>query len=118
MAPTQQPAFQMLRSILFLGLAFIVVYFLKLIWRLVTVRFVLRHIPGPKASSLLWGEEWCLYHNTPGSQYAAWHNEYGKVVKFTGAFGVSGFDLKHSTSITYLSIKSFPLPILVQSRTF
>jgi hypothetical protein len=47
-----------------------------------------RHIPGPKAPSLLWGEEWDLYHSSPGALYIDWHDRFGKLVKFTGAFGV------------------------------
>ena len=48
----------------------------------------LRHIPGPRAPSLLWGEEWGLYHGSPGALYIDWHGRFGKLVKFTGAFGV------------------------------
>jgi len=48
----------------------------------------LRHIPGPSAPSLLWGEEWDLYHDSPGALYSNWHGRFGKLVKFSGAFGV------------------------------
>jgi hypothetical protein len=44
----------------------------------------LQHIPGPRSSSLIWDEEWELYHNTPGSHYVGWHKQFGKVVKFSG----------------------------------
>lgn len=48
-----------------------------------------RHIPGPDAPSLLWGEEWELYRGPPGVRYLDWHKYFGKVVKFNGVFGVS-----------------------------
>jgi len=54
----------------------------------VSMRRSFRHIPGPKAPSLLWGEEWELYHGSPGALYIDWHGRFGKLVKFTGAFGV------------------------------
>lgn len=50
--------------------------------------FLLRRIPGPPQSSFIWGEEWELYHSTPGSLYSSWHKRYGSVVRFSGAFGV------------------------------
>ena len=53
-----------------------------------SVRYLLRHLPGPSTSSLLFGEEWELYRATPGSRYLEWHSVFGKVVKFNGAFGV------------------------------
>lgn len=53
----------------------------------VSMRHSFRHIPGPRASSLLWGEEWNLYHGSPGALYIDWHRRFGKLVKFTGAFG-------------------------------
>jgi hypothetical protein len=68
--------------------AFICVYILRLFYRQVSVRFALRHVRGPKPSSIIWGEEWKLYHSEPGSPYTNWHKEFGKVVKFSGAFGV------------------------------
>lgn len=49
----------------------------------------LRDVPGPSITSYIWGEEWTLFHGVPGSLYIDWHRKYGKVVKFTGAFGVS-----------------------------
>ena len=49
----------------------------------------LNHVPGPRPTSILWGEEWLLYSSTPGVPYSSWHEHYGKVVRFRGAFGVS-----------------------------
>lgn len=71
------------------GLTFIIVLVTRYVVHLVTVRISLRHVPGPRSSSVLWGEEWRLYHSAPGSLYIDWHERFGKVVKFTGAFGVS-----------------------------
>lgn len=71
-----------------LGAIFLFVRIVRSVAHLVSVRKTLKHVPGPRPSSLLWGEEWLLYHSVPGSLYVDWHNQYGKVVKFTGAFGV------------------------------
>lgn len=49
---------------------------------------VLWHVPGPKPHSWLWGEEQILYHDAPGAHYVEWHRKFGKVVRFSGAFGV------------------------------
>lgn len=46
-------------------------------------------VPGPATSSFVWGEEWELYCRAPGSLYSDWHERFGKLVTFTGAFGVS-----------------------------
>jgi hypothetical protein len=69
---------------------FILVSFTRLAFHSIRQRIALRHIPGPVLSSLLWGEEWILYHRAPGLPYATWHKKFGKVVRFTGAFGVRG----------------------------
>jgi hypothetical protein len=73
-----------------LSSVFICLYIIRLLYHQVSVRFALRHVHGPKPSSIIWGEEWKLYHNEPGSLYVDWHREFGKVVRFSGAFGVSG----------------------------
>lgn len=72
-----------------LSVAFVCFLILHFIYRQTLVRYALRHVPGPKASSLIWGDEWELYHNAPGALYVDMHKHFGKVVKFTGAFGVS-----------------------------
>jgi hypothetical protein len=54
----------------------------------VSVLNILGHLPGPEASSVLFGEEWELYSTVPGSRYVEWHSAFGNVVKFNGAFGV------------------------------
>lgn len=72
-----------------LSFAFVCLFILRFIYRQTAVRYALRHVPGPYTSSYLWGEEWKLYHNAPGALYVDIHKEFGKVVKFTGAFGVS-----------------------------
>jgi hypothetical protein len=76
--------------VLLIGITIILVSLAKFAIHCVSARICLWHIPGPRSSSILWGEEWLLYHNSPGSLYVAWHKQFGKVVKFTGAFGVSG----------------------------
>lgn len=79
--------------------AFICVYIIRAIYCQVSLRFALRRVPGPHQIDLIWGEEWKLYHSEPGSLYVDWHKEFGKVVKYTGAFGVS------ITSISYVAGK-------------
>jgi hypothetical protein len=64
------------------------VLFARFLYNLVISRRLLSRLPGPKAPSLLWGEEWKLYSSIPGQPYACWHKQYGSVVKFRGAFGV------------------------------
>ena len=60
----------------------------RCVFQIYSVRNILRNLPGPEPSSLLFGEEWELYRTTPGSRYLEWHRSFGKVVKFNGAFGV------------------------------
>ena len=78
-------------SLIILG--FTLVILIRHVLHAMSTRLVLRSIPGPKPSSLLWGEEWELYHTVPGSLYLDWHKRFGKLVAFTGAFGVSIFYL-------------------------
>jgi hypothetical protein len=66
----------------------VLVLFVRFVYNLVLSRHLLGRLPGPKAPSLLWGEEWKLYSSIPGQPYACWHKRYGAVVKFRGAFGV------------------------------
>ncbi|KXN81097.1 hypothetical protein AN958_06051 [Leucoagaricus sp. SymC.cos] len=63
------------------------VSFVHFMYNLLSTRLLLRPIPGPKASSFIWGEEWKLYSRPPGEPYMEWHKRYGPVVKFRGAFG-------------------------------
>jgi hypothetical protein len=65
-----------------------VIVFIRFIYDSAVSKLLLRPIPGPKASSFIWGEEWKLYSRPPGQPYAEWHKRYGPVVKFRGAFGV------------------------------
>lgn len=55
---------------------------------ILSIKHTFRHVPGPDASSRLWGEEWELFHSTPGVRYIDWHVAFGKIVGFNGAFGV------------------------------
>ena len=70
-------------------LGFTLVILARHVLHTISTRLIFRSIPGPKSSSLLWGEEWELYHRVPGSLYLDWHKRFGKLVAFTGAFGVS-----------------------------
>lgn len=63
----------------------------KFVVHLISARVSLRHLPGPSSTSFLWGEEWNLYHDAPGSHYLEWHQRFGKVLKFRGACGVLFF---------------------------
>ncbi|KAI3615516.1 cytochrome p450 [Moniliophthora roreri] len=77
------------------------------------VQSVLRRVPGPKASSRLWGEEWLLYHAEPGSQYVKWHKQYGRVVKFTGALGHHALSITDPRAISFIlgeGTYNFPKP--------
>lgn len=87
-------------------LAYVLLFLLKTSLRFLKARLALKHIPGPRPSSLVWGEEWLLYHSLPGSAYLSWHKIYGKVVKFTGAFGVSNAypDIRRYSTFSYYSI--------------
>ncbi|GLB36521.1 putative cytochrome p450 [Lyophyllum shimeji] len=86
---------------------------LRSIVQFVKARVVLRHIPGPPPSSSLWGEEWVLYHSLPGSPYLRWHRQYGKVVRFSGAFGHQILSITDPRAISFIigeGIYSFPKP--------
>ncbi|KAJ7703970.1 cytochrome P450 [Mycena rosella] len=47
----------------------------RFVLHLIASRLSLRHVPRPNSTSLLWGEEWNLYHNAPGSYYREWHRK-------------------------------------------
>lgn len=83
----------MLLTIIFKAVVILVGFLLVSVTRFLVhtfaIRLSLRHIPGPAPSSYLWGEEWALYYGTPGAPYVDWHKRFGKIVKFSGAFGVS-----------------------------
>lgn len=83
--------FALLYKFLLLSLGFNLVLLTRYLHYSVSMRRAFLHIPGPLQSSFLWGEEWELYHSPPGKPYLEWHTMFGKVVKFTGAFGVSIF---------------------------
>lgn len=69
---------------------FLLVCLVRIAVHTIRERIALLNIPGPAPSTFLWGEEWALYRDIPGLPYATWHKEFGKVVRFTGAFGASG----------------------------
>ncbi|KAF9269922.1 cytochrome P450 [Marasmius fiardii PR-910] len=77
----------------------------RLLFHNFSVKRSLRVIPGPKSSSLLWGEERVLYHSEPGSQYTEWHREYGTVHQ-----ALSIIDPRAITYILGEGVYSFPKP--------
>ncbi|KAJ7923037.1 cytochrome P450 [Mycena leptocephala] len=86
----------------------------KCLIRFISARLSLRHIPGPTPTSLIWGEEWNLYHNAPGSHYLEWHQQFGKVVKFRGAFGHQILSITDERAVAFIvgaeGIYKFPKP--------
>lgn len=79
----------------------------------ISIRLALRHVPGPSATSLIWGEEWLLYHGTPGAPYIDWHMKFGKVVKFRGAFGHQLLSITDPLAISFIigeNVYNFPKP--------
>lgn len=84
-----------------------------------SMRRAFRNVPGPPASSFLWGEEWELYHGPPGKPYVDWHKRFGKILKFTGAFGVGDSPISLAASVSNMflitiSTRLSQSPILVQ----
>jgi hypothetical protein len=81
-------SWSLLANALTICAGFILVSVARFVVHTIVARVSLQHIPGPIPSSYIWGEEWVLYHSIPGSPYVAWHKQFGKVVRFAGAFGV------------------------------
>ncbi|KAJ6626885.1 cytochrome P450 [Mycena sp. CBHHK59/15] len=85
----------------------------KFIVHLISACIFLRQVPGPISTSLLWGEEWNLYHSAPGSHYFQWHQQFGKVVKFRGACGHQVLSITDPRAVAFIvgeGIYSFPKP--------
>ncbi|KAG6857610.1 hypothetical protein H0H87_010178 [Tephrocybe sp. NHM501043] len=98
-------------SIVLSGFALLLL--LKVALRFTKVYLALKQVLGPQPSSFLWGEEWVLYHNPPGSAYLKWHKEFGKIVKFSGAFGHQVLSIADPRTISFIvgeSIYAFPKP--------
>lgn len=87
--PTMMLSSNIVSHVFQLVFSFICVYIIRVVYHNLSVRYSFRHILGPAPASVIWGDEWELYHSAPGSLYAKWHKDFGKVVKFSGAFGVS-----------------------------
>ncbi|KAF8845290.1 cytochrome P450 [Paxillus ammoniavirescens] len=101
-----------------LPLTFALVYLLRFIHQRVSARRVLRRIPGPKNCSWLWGEEQNLYYGTPGTRYLEWHRKFGKVVRFSGAFGHQILSITDPRAINYIlgeGTYQFPKPLGVRT---
>ncbi|KAJ7139675.1 cytochrome P450 [Mycena epipterygia] len=86
----------------------------KFLVHLISTRVSLRHVPGPTSPSLLWGQEWNLYHDPPGSHYLEWHQRFGKVVKFRGACGHQLLSITDERAVAFIvgaeGIYKFPKP--------
>ncbi|KAK7064620.1 cytochrome P450 [Favolaschia claudopus] len=101
---------------LLLEAAFALVTFVvgKFMVHWISARFYLRYIPGPPSSSFIWGEEWNLYHDPPGAHYLEWHQQYGKVVKFRGAFGHQILSITDERAVAFIlgseGVYKFPKP--------
>ncbi|KAJ7293784.1 cytochrome P450 [Mycena rebaudengoi] len=83
----------------------------KFIISLVSAQRYLRHVPGPSSTSFLWGQEWNLYHNPPGSDYYEWHRHFGKVLKFRSACGSQVLSITDPTAVSFVvgeATYSFP----------
>ncbi|KAJ6604181.1 cytochrome P450 [Mycena vulgaris] len=95
-------------------LAFLLFVVGKFLVHLISARLALRHVPGPTSTSLLWGEEWNLYHDAPGSHYLEWHRQFGKVVKFRGACGHQLLSITDERAVAFIlgaeGIYKFPKP--------
>ncbi|KAJ6574663.1 cytochrome P450 [Mycena capillaripes] len=96
------------------GLALTMFVVGQLFIRFISARISLRNVPGPTSTSLIWGEEWNLYHNAPGSHYLEWHQNFGKVVKFRGACGHQILSITDERAIAFIvgaeGIYKFPKP--------
>ncbi|KAF7320161.1 Cytochrome P450 [Mycena kentingensis (nom. inval.)] len=91
----------------------------KFLIHLITSRLPLRHVPGPKPPSLIWGEEARLFYTSPGSHYLGWQRQFGKVVKLSGAFGHPILCITDPRAISYIlgaqgAYDKFPKPQGVQ----
>ncbi|KAJ7770931.1 cytochrome P450 [Mycena maculata] len=86
----------------------------KFLVHFISTRISLYHVPGPSSTSLLWGEEWNLYHNAPGSHYLEWHQQFGKVLKFRGACGHQVLSITDERAVSFIvgaeGIYKFPKP--------
>lgn len=80
--------FLLLYKFALVSLGFNLVMLTRYLLHSLSMKRAFRQVPGPPASSLLWGEEWELYNGPPGKPYVDWHKRFGKLVQFTGAFGV------------------------------
>ncbi|KAF7340055.1 Cytochrome P450 [Mycena venus] len=98
----------------FTGFALAAFVVSKFLIRFISARISLRHIPGPPSSSFVWGEEWNLYHDAPGSHYLEWHQQFGKVVKFHGACGHQILSITDEYAVAFIvgaeGIYKFPKP--------
>lgn len=81
-----------LRVTLDLWLAFFIVWILRTIVRTWRFRSALSHIPGPKPTSWIWGNDWDVYVAAPGQLFKEWADRYGGAVRSHGAFGVCSID--------------------------
>ena len=76
-----------------LSLGWFFVSVARLLWNQFRVSSLLKHVPGPKAPSWLWGCELQVHESAPGVSYVRWKQQYGDVVQYKGALGVSVMSL-------------------------
>ncbi|KAF8349818.1 cytochrome P450 [Amanita rubescens] len=98
--------------------SFVVLVAAKILAHIISNRVALRHVPGPKSPSKLWGQEWVLYNSIPGLLYLQWHIRYGKVVKFSGALGHPILSITDPRAISFIlgeGAYNFPKPYGVRA---
>ncbi|KAF4623842.1 hypothetical protein D9613_002072 [Agrocybe pediades] len=98
---------------LLVALGFNLVILLRYALHSLSTQRAFKHVPGPSSSSMVWGEEWKLYHGTPGAPYIEWHRQFGKLVKFTGAFGHQVLSITDPRAISFIlgeGAYEFPKP--------
>ena len=78
-----------IRAVIDASLGWLLLSIARALWNQSHVSSLLRHVPGPKAPSWLWGSEWQVHESAPGAPYIEWKQQYGDVVKYKGALGVS-----------------------------
>ena len=66
----------------------LVLWVVRSIARIVRLRRAVGTLPGPNASSWIWGCSWNLHTSAPGVLLRQWANQYGGVVCSPGPFGV------------------------------
>ncbi|KAF8525239.1 cytochrome P450 [Hysterangium stoloniferum] len=91
----------------------LIVYVTRGLWNQFRVASLLKHVPGPKTPSWLWGSEWDVHKAPPGVRYLEWKRQYGDVVKFKGALGRNLLAISDPRAVKYIleeHVFDFPKP--------